>query len=245
MIRSSEALAELAGALVCAQAALSDVHTDAAANTGKYRYTYATLATTWNAIREPLTSNGLALIQGVQTEGSQVVVTARLVHTSGQWVETSLALPLPRDPTPQAVGSAVSYGRRYTLQALVGVATSDDDGAEASRRPQEARGRAQGPQRTQDRPQGPQEPQGPPKRHPQWERDRPRFMARISDLGWGYDQLCRFLESLGRPRPSAMSNEDRDKLIAWLTSGAAEDRVAAFLEAEEQAAASGEVPGLP
>lgn len=53
---------------------------------------------------------------------------------------------------------------------------------------------------------------------PSFERDRSAFMARIFDLGWRYDPLCEFLESIGKPRPSTMTSEQRDRLCLWLTS---------------------------
>jgi hypothetical protein len=61
-----------------------------------------------------------------------VVVTTLLAHASGEWIETRLAMGL-ESTDPQAIGSALTYARRYGLCALVGVAPGDvDDDAAAA-----------------------------------------------------------------------------------------------------------------
>jgi hypothetical protein len=61
-----------------------------------------------------------------------VIVETILTHTSGQWIQSELALPLLK-ADPQGVGSAITYGRRYGLAAIIGiVADVDDDGNAAS-----------------------------------------------------------------------------------------------------------------
>jgi hypothetical protein len=76
----------------------------------------------------------LVLLQGAANEedGSVRVMTQLLHGPSAEWVRTSLAFR-PARVDPQGVGSALTYGRRYTLQALLGLAAEDDDGNEASR----------------------------------------------------------------------------------------------------------------
>jgi hypothetical protein len=61
------------------------------------------------------------------------VVVTTLAHETGQWVRGRLALPLAKTD-PQGIGSAITYGRRYALAAMVGVAPEDDDGNAAGRR---------------------------------------------------------------------------------------------------------------
>ena len=61
-----------------------------------------------------------------------VIVETILAHESGEWIQSDLCLPLAKHD-PQGVGSAVTYGRRYGLAAIVGiVADIDDDGNAAS-----------------------------------------------------------------------------------------------------------------
>ena len=120
---------ELAGALAAVQGQLGGV-----AKTSKgYNYQYADLATVWDSIRKPLSENGLAVVQTTDNDdnGNPIIITT-LIHTSGEWISGRLAVK-PVKPDPQALGSAITYGRRYALMAIVGVAPADDDGAAASK----------------------------------------------------------------------------------------------------------------
>lgn len=99
---------------------------------------YADLASVWDACREPLTSNGLAVVQLVTSaDKTSVTVETRLLHEGGESISSTLTMPVEK-ATAQGVGSAITYARRYSLSALVGVAPDDDDGNAAS-------GRDQGP----------------------------------------------------------------------------------------------------
>ena len=73
------------------------------------------------------------MIQGNSVAtGNTLIVETILIHESGQWVQSELCLPLAK-ADPQGVGSAMTYGRRYGLAAIVGiVADADDDGNAAS-----------------------------------------------------------------------------------------------------------------
>ncbi len=122
---------ELAGALAAVQGQLGGV-----AKTSKgYNYQYADLATVWDSIRKPLSENGLAVVQTTDSDdvGNPIIITT-LIHTSGEWISGRLVVK-PVKPDPQALGSAITYGRRYALMAIVGVAPADDDGAAASKSP--------------------------------------------------------------------------------------------------------------
>ena len=65
-------------------------------------------------------------------DGHPVMVTT-LLHTSGQWIAGAFPLVAVK-PDPQAMGSAITYMRRYSLAAMVGVLTEDDDGEAAMKR---------------------------------------------------------------------------------------------------------------
>lgn len=100
---------------------------------GEYSYDYADLDDVLRAVRGPLADNGLTLTHDhvVHREPFAVETTAMLVHSSGQFLKTS-PLYIPCDGTmapAQLVGSACTYGRRYTTQAILGLSTeADDDG---------------------------------------------------------------------------------------------------------------------
>jgi len=89
------------------------------------------------ASRSYLTKNGLSVIQRVLTNGAdKMYLFTRLCHSSGQWIEAKMPINPPKSDI-QSIGSYITYLRRYNYAAIVGVATSDDDDAEAAM--QEAR----------------------------------------------------------------------------------------------------------
>lgn len=92
---------------------------------------YADLASVRDACQEALASHGLGVIQSPSTEYEgdiiKVCITTRIVHSSGQWIEGCVSAR-PVTGLPQAVGSAITYLRRYALASMVGVAPEDDDG---------------------------------------------------------------------------------------------------------------------
>lgn len=130
----------LAESLVRALGALSNVVRDEAATIqgkdGKpgYSYRYADLGGLLTGVRPVLASQGLAITQGVTNDGRQVSVTTTILHWSGESMTTE-ALSLPGAGTPQAVGSAITYARRYQLMAVLGLASDDDDGQQAAATP--------------------------------------------------------------------------------------------------------------
>jgi len=123
----SEATDKLAAALVKVQASIKPAVKSSA--NPFFKSHYADLGEIWNACREALTANGIAVVQGGDGDGLQTT----LLHTSGQWISGSFRL-MAIKPDPQAQGSAMTYLRRYSLAAMVGVVTEDDDGEAAMAR---------------------------------------------------------------------------------------------------------------
>lgn len=133
--RSSITLGKLAGALAKAQGEMQNAEKDNKGNFGKY----ATLASTWDAIREALSKNEIAIYQRPLTVAGVLKMCTMIIHSSGEFLDDSeLEMIFDRTGgriTPmQAMGSAVTYARRYTLQAATGIAPADDDdGANAGK----------------------------------------------------------------------------------------------------------------
>ncbi|MDX1429938.1 MAG: ERF family protein [Rhodothermales bacterium] len=125
---------KLFAALAKAQGEIKNAEHDAEADAGQYKYKYATLDSVLNAIRGPLSKNGLSIIQlpGRKIERDNVEIltlTTVLGHTSGQSIENYFEMyPPKRDP--QGIGSAMTYMRRYTLMAICGIAGAADKDAE-------------------------------------------------------------------------------------------------------------------
>lgn len=121
----------LASALSKAQAAYPAIPRDREVEVqtrtgGKYKFKYAPLDTILNAVRGPLSENGLAVTQLI--DGQELVTM--LLHESGASLTSKMALP-HGDGTAQALGSAITYLRRYSLQAMLGIAAEDDDDGKA------------------------------------------------------------------------------------------------------------------
>jgi hypothetical protein len=127
-MQHSEQINELAAALAKAQGAMTGAVKDSANPFFKSRY--ADLESVWTACRKALTENGLSVVQSASATEGGVAVTTMLLHSSGQWMRDTLPLH-PKDMSPQGIGSAITYGRRYALAAMAGVYQTDDDGEAA------------------------------------------------------------------------------------------------------------------
>ena len=123
--------ARLFKALSLAQAEIKGARKDA--ENPHLKSKYADLASIWEACREALTKHGLTIIQLPSAVGPVVTVETILGHESGEFISEKLALTAQQH-TPQGIGSAITYGRRYGLAAMVGVAPEDDDGEGAMNR---------------------------------------------------------------------------------------------------------------
>lgn len=132
-IRTSQEIGEIAKALAAAQAELENVAKDAANPHFKSRY--ATLAGVLSEVRPKLAKHGVSLFQApINGEGSNIGVMTRLMHSSGQWLESAIFVQ-PTKFDAQGVGSVLTYLRRYSAMAAAGVGPEDDDAEAAVGRP--------------------------------------------------------------------------------------------------------------
>ena len=129
-----------------------------------YKSKYAPLDQILNEVRVLLSKHGLVMIQdtGGDDEGN-VVVSTTLLHESGGWIQTSPLIVKPTarkaSATPQEMGSAITYARRYQLMSLLGIVGEDeDDDGERASHPRASQGKAGRPH--------PQRPSPPPKPAP-------------------------------------------------------------------------------
>ena len=121
----SAAFAQMAAALAKAQLEMKPAPKDSV--NPHFSTKYADLASVIGACQEPLAKHGIARLQVPTVDGSKVTVTTLLFHSSGEWISFSLALPMEKI-TAQGAGIAISYGRRYGLSSITGVAAEDEDG---------------------------------------------------------------------------------------------------------------------
>ncbi len=94
-----------------------------------FKSRYADLASVWDACREELTEQGLSVLQFPVTPvaGYNIALETVVAHKSGQSISSRFDLTIKDPSNPQAVGSALTYMRRYALMAAVGIAPEDDD----------------------------------------------------------------------------------------------------------------------
>lgn len=189
---------ELYAALAAARLEFADVVKSKTAqiksDKGSYGYSYADLSALIEATAAPMAKHGLSLIQEpevIQDNGRMVVVVHGAIVHKGGGVYQLRPLPLPvAQTTPQGIGSAISYARRYQMQAALNLAAEDDDGKEASKA--QARPQAQPAQAT---------PQG-------------KTLERASEA-----RLKR-LHSVGTEAYGAEWDDKRHKLVETITHGA-------------------------
>lgn len=130
VIIASPSVAAIMPALVKAQAGFTAPKRNREGQAGSRRYDYADLQSVLDAVLPPLNENGIALIQPIVGN----VLRTVLVHESGEWIAAEYRLP-EHCKDAQALGSEITYGRRYSVSALCGVASEDDDdGAGAGKR---------------------------------------------------------------------------------------------------------------
>jgi len=130
-MEKSESINELATALAKAQGQIEGAKKSE--TNPFFKSKYADLASCWDACRKPLSDNSLSVSQLVSQEQDKQILETVLLHASGQWLSSTVVLS-PKDDTPQAIGSAITYARRYALSAIVGIAAEDDDGESAQGR---------------------------------------------------------------------------------------------------------------
>jgi len=105
--------------------------------------TYATLESVLDAVSEPLTAAGIVLSQWagemIGDKQQTLKIYTRLEHAeSSEFMQVSMVIPVVKSDA-QGIGSAMTYGRRYTLKAALGIPEVDDDGAAASGQESEMR----------------------------------------------------------------------------------------------------------
>lgn len=146
----SENINELSTALSKAQGEIQPAIKDS--NNPYFSSKYADLASVWDACRQPLSKNGLSVIQAINQSETGMILTTILTHASGQWIKSEMPLIYKKaDPNDmnedgkkkksneiQALGSSLTYSRRYALSAMVGIAPSEDDDGNTAGNPQQS-----------------------------------------------------------------------------------------------------------
>ena len=129
-MKTSNEINEIAKDLCIAQGAMGGASKES--SNVFFKSKYADLSSVIRAIKQPFSDNGLSYSQHPISSDGLVGVTTILMHISGQWQSSDFMLrPVKADP--QSAGSCLTYCRRYTLMALAGIPSEDDDGNLATR----------------------------------------------------------------------------------------------------------------
>jgi len=139
-MNKSESIKNIAGALVQFQASVSKVGKES--SNPFFKSKYASLANILDTIQKPLSESGLAITQFPD----ECSLTTLIVHAeSGEWMESSYTMPVAKQNDPQAMGSAITYARRYALGSILNLNIDDDDDGEKAMGRQEQMVRAKRP----------------------------------------------------------------------------------------------------
>lgn len=143
LLRSSDNLGELFEALAKAQGELSDPAKTKTAKVpmkagGNYSYKYSDLADLLKIVRPVFAKHGLCLLQfPVNPHRGAVTIVTRIGHKSNQWIEGDLTL-LVGDDKPQTLGSAITYGRRYSAGGAAGMSADEDEDGQTAQQAADA-----------------------------------------------------------------------------------------------------------
>lgn len=216
----SDSCAELFGALAKAQGMMGRAFKDA--NNPAFRTKYTSLASVLEAILPAYNAAGLCVLQHPVLADDVIHMTTLITHESGQWMKSICSMPVSGKKDAHAVGSAISYLRRYTLASICGVIQSDDDGNDASG----ASGASSSSQ-----PVRAFTPRTPPPVAAQAMTDA-EIAEAIAPIQ--LDALKQYCEAHGKPQPADMPAHQQQQMLSWLrTVGAAtiENFLAAKLKA--------------
>ena len=125
-MKTSEQLNELATALSKAQGIIQNPNKDAA--NPFFKSKDADLADVLNVVRPAFAECGLSVMQMPSNVGGNIGLTTLVMHSSGQWIESEIDLPLQGKNIAQDAGATITYLRRYALAAVAGIFQEESDG---------------------------------------------------------------------------------------------------------------------
>lgn len=226
----SETTAAIAPALVGFQADCPNIprsSTTKGSDRSSYKYDYADLAEVRKVAKPHLDKHGLTFVAGSEMAGvgdaAYLAVTVRVLHRSGEWVEQTIPMS-PDNGSPQSVGSAQTYGIRYCVMALLGLAADgeDDDGKGAQPKGDGAAPRFKAPSNSPPPAAG-----GAP-----MQTFGPVFLSRLADklksIGKTHAELRAVMLDAGIDRslcpsddPATWSNTLQDRIKRWVDTNVA------------------------
>ena len=131
-MKKSESIKEIAQAMCKASEEIKNIQKNNTANMGNYSCKYADLPHILDNVKPILTKNNLIVVQDAfRAEEGYLDIRTLFMHVSGEWIETTVTVPTTsNNPNKaQAAGSAITYGRRYGLSALLNISSEEDKDA--------------------------------------------------------------------------------------------------------------------
>ena len=186
-MNKSETIGALAKALVQAISEMENASKNSV--NPHFKSKYADLAEVIATTKPTLQKYGLAVAQFPCFEGGAVGVETIILHDSGEWMSGTAYSPIPKQD-PQAVGSAITYLRRYSLAAVCGLTQEDDDG-HAATKPKTAAPKAETRQSTPTAPQA-----APPKTMTEAQRKQIMSYFTGKDREWRLEWVNNWLDSV-------------------------------------------------
>ena len=172
-----------------------------------FRSSYVDLAGASEVILPLLAKNGLCVSQVGELLDTRFVIVTKLMHESGEMIESRWPVVTDKQ-TAQAIGSATTYARRYSLMAIVGASSSDDDDGNASSISQQVA------------PKQPDKPRlAPPTTQDPDIIEKP-IIEQIGDLarvkGVTNAQLKEFISKMGKKKSAECTEEELMTILNWL-----------------------------
>jgi len=194
MYAQSEAVDQVFKALAEAQSVLGRADKDG--KNPHYRSRYATLTSVIEAVRPVFAEHGLSIQQHPHHSDGMVQLTTIIGHLSGQWTRSVCSVPIGKRNDSHALGSAISYLRRYSLASVACLVQDDDDGNHVSH-----------VQR-----QRPPQPVTPAL-------GRAALVREVEENDVTYDELLGWCEAHGKGDPVTYTRARQQQLVAWLSKG--------------------------
>lgn len=214
-MQRSDTIADLAAALVKARAKFKPLKKGHTANVqsskGSYKYTYSTLDDLYEATDAALCEFGLMPMHNIETSRDGVGVSTLILHTSGQFIQTD-PVWLPGGSTPQSIGSACTYARRYSLQAALGIAAEEDDDGQRAAKPAPRRESASESHSSAPRAATPDD-------RIISDAQRKRLFAIAKGKGWSDDDIKKLLAAKGYTSSKDVRLRDYDALVKTVETG--------------------------
>lgn len=135
-MKKSETIGELAKALSAFQAEVKQPVKDKV--NPFFKSKYVDLGSVVESITNVAGKHGLSFIQYPINQETKVGVVTIMLHSSGEYIESEPVFATPVKQDAQATGSVITYLKRYSLSAMFGITSDeDDDGNLASQKPKE------------------------------------------------------------------------------------------------------------